>query len=138
MANKLYTPFLESCLKGEIDLLTSNVKLVLVDTGAYTHDVAHQYLSDVPSGARIATSGNLANKSVTGAVFDADDVTISAVSGASIEAFIIYIDTGTASTSRLVLFADTVSSGLPVTPNGGSITVTFDSGSNKIFKIASA
>jgi hypothetical protein len=48
------------------------------------------------------------------------------VSGASVEALVIYIDTGVAGTSRLVAYIDTGVTGLPVTPNGGDITITWN------------
>ena len=50
------------------------------------------------------------------------------------EALVIYKDTGTESTSPLIMYIDTAT-GLPVTPNGGDITVTWDNGTNKIFKV---
>jgi hypothetical protein len=68
-------------------------------------------------------------------VFDADPVTFSSVTGNTVEALVIYKDTGNAATSPLLAYIDTVSSGLPVTPNGGNIVVAWDSGSNKIFKL---
>jgi hypothetical protein len=39
-----------------------------------------------------------------------------------------------ASAQRVIAFLDTASN-LPVTPNGGDITVSWDNGSNKIFKL---
>jgi uncharacterized protein YigE (DUF2233 family) len=39
---------------------------------------------------------------------------------------VIYIDTGTAGTSPLVAYIDTGVTGLPVTPNGGNINVTWN------------
>ena len=64
---------------------------------------------------------------VAAGTFDGDNVTFSAVTTAtSIEALIIYRNTGTATTSRLVLYEDTGVTGLPVTPNGGDITVTWN------------
>jgi hypothetical protein len=39
---------------------------------------------------------------------------------------VIYVDTGTAATSPLVAYIDTGVTGLPVTPNGGNITVTWN------------
>jgi hypothetical protein len=36
------------------------------------------------------------------------------------------VDTGTAATSPLVAYIDTGVTGLPVTPNGGNITVTWN------------
>lgn len=125
----------EGFLDGSIDYDTDNIKTVLVDTAAYTVNLgSHANLSDVAGGARIATSGNLASKTVTAGVADAADVTFTAVSGASCEAIVMYKDTGTASTSRLICYIDTAT-GLPVTPNGGDITVAWDNGSNKIFKL---
>jgi hypothetical protein len=48
------------------------------------------------------------------------------VTGNSIEALLIYIDTGSAATSRLVAYIDTGVTGLPVTPNGGDIVITWN------------
>lgn len=125
MANAFYPKYLENILEADIDIPVDNIKVVLVDLGAYTYNAAHEFLSDIPVGARIATSGNLANKTITGGVVDADNMTFSAVSGASIEAYVVYQDTGVAATSRLIIFVDTAT-GLPVTPNGGDITMTWD------------
>lgn len=137
MARLIYPKYLEALISGSsnISLIGGDVKVVLVDTAEYTYSASHQFLSDIPTAARVATSGNLANKSVTNGVFDADDITINGVSGASAEAFVIYIDTGTASTSRLVVFDD-VSAGLPYTPSGGNLTFQWSNGANKILSLA--
>jgi hypothetical protein len=135
MANALYGKGRQRFLEGSIVILTDNIKAVLVDTGAYTVSIdTHEFLSDIASGARIATSGNLASKTSTLGVFDAADVTLTAVTGTTVEAVVIYKDTGTASTSPLIAYIDTAT-GLPVTPNGGDETITWDNGSNKIFKL---
>lgn len=126
MANALYDGFKESCLSGGVNLPTNNVKLVLVDLADYTFSAAHGFLDSVPAAARVATSPNLASKTITNGVFDAADVTFSSVTGDVSEALIVYIDTGTATTSRLVAFFDTGVAGLPVTPNGGDISVSFN------------
>lgn len=76
----------------------------------------------------------LTAKSTTGGAADGADVTFTSVSGPSIEAIVIYVDTGTEATSPLVAFIDTAT-GLPITPNGGDIIVTWDNGVNKIFKV---
>lgn len=137
MASGLYNKGREKFLGGasQISWSGDNIKAVLVDTGAYTANLStHEFLSDITSGARIATSGNLASKSITDGVADAADVTFSAVSGASCEAIVLYKDTGTPSTSPLIAYIDTAT-GLPVTPNGSDIVVSWDNGSNKIFKL---
>jgi hypothetical protein len=133
MANALYDKGREGFLDGTIDWDSDDIKVCLVDTGTYTVNLAtHEDLADL-SGI-VATSANLASKTVTAGVADAADVTFSAVSGSSVEALVIYQDTGVAGTSRLIAYIDT-GTGLPVTPNGGDITVQWDSGANKIFKL---
>lgn len=135
MANALYDLGRQGFLDGSIDWDTNDVRAILVDTGAYTVNLAtHQFLSDVAAGARIAVSGALAGKSVTAGVADASDVTFTAVSGATVEAIVIYQHTGVEATSRLIAYIDTAT-GLPVTPNGGDINVVWDNGASKIFKL---
>ena len=135
MASALYAKALKAFLDGSIAILTDNIKAVLVDSADYTLNIStDQYLSDIAAGGRVGTSGNLANKSSTGGVFDADDITITGVTGDQFEYIIIYRDSGTASTSQLIACIDTAT-GLPCTPNGGDITITWDSGTNKIFKL---
>jgi hypothetical protein len=133
MANALYDKGREGFLDGSIDWDTDDIKVCLVDTGTYTVNLAtHEDLADVTG--IVATSGNLVSKTVTAGVADAADVTFTAVSGSSVEALVIYQDTGVAATSRLIAYIDT-GTGLPVTPNGGDITIQWSNGSNRIFKL---
>ena len=62
----------------------------------------------------------------TNGVFDGADVTFTSVTGSSVEALVLYIDTGSAATSPLVAYIDTSVTGLPVTPNGGDIAITWN------------
>ncbi len=126
MANALYPKFKEALLKGDIagGLDAVNIKAVLVDLADYTYSAAHDFLDDVAAGARVATSGNLANKTFVDGVFDSDNPAFTAATGDVSEAIILYVDSGTAATSNLIAFYDTGVTGLPVTPNGGDITVT--------------
>lgn len=126
MANAIYPKFKEALLdaSANVDLNDGTVKVALVDTGTYTYSAAHDFLDDL-SGV-VGTAQTIANTTVTGGVFDGDNVTFSAVTGDSVEALVIYIDTGTPATSRLVAYIDTGQTGLPVTPNGGDITVSWN------------
>lgn len=135
MANTLYDYCRQRFLESNINWMTDTVKVILVDFGGYTPQTStHQYLSDISSSARIAGPVTMTSKATTGGAADAADCTFSAVSGASIEAIVIYKDTGTESTSPLIAIIDTAT-GLPITPNGGDIIVTWDNGTNKIFKV---
>ncbi|TRZ93459.1 MAG: hypothetical protein D4R82_05050 [Dehalococcoidia bacterium] len=135
MANELYDKGREGFLDGSIDWDTDDIRCILVDVADYTVDLAaHDNLDDIPSGARVATSDALTGKTVVAGVADADDVTFSAVTGDQSEALVIYKHTGTESTSRLIAYIDDAT-GLPVTPNGGDITIQWDSAASKIFKL---
>lgn len=127
MANALYAKWKEQLLQftANNNLSAGTVKVALVDTGVYTYNSADQFYSSVSSAA-VGTPQTLGTKTFTNGVFDAADVTFTAVTGNSVEALVIYIDTGSAATSPLVAYIDTSVTGLPVTPNGGDITVTWN------------
>jgi len=135
MANALYDKGREAFLTGDIDWLNDNIKVTLVDTNDYTANLStDQFYSSVPLAARVASSGNLSSKTAASGVADAADVLFTSVRGDVSEALVIWQDTGVEASSRLIAYID-VASGLPVTPNGGDITVQWDNGSNKIFKL---
>lgn len=137
MANALFDKARESFLSQNpgLDWDTDTIKVILVDHGTDTPVPAtDQFESDIAAGARVAISGALASKTVAAGVADAADVTLTAVTGASVESLVPFKDTGSAATSPLIAFIDTAT-GLPVTPNGGDITIQWDNGANKIFKL---
>jgi len=127
MANAIYPLYKQALLdaSANVDLNDSTVKVALIDTGVYPYNGAHEFFSSV-SGV-VGTPQTINNTTVTNGLFDGDNVTYTAVPGTtSVEALLIYIDTGTAATSRLVAWLDTSVTGLPVTTNGGDITITWD------------
>jgi hypothetical protein len=127
MANAIYPLYKQALLdaSANVDLNDSTVKVALVDTGTYTYSTAHDFYDDVSAGV-VGTPVEITNTTVTSGVFDGDNVTFTSVTGNSVEALVIYIDTGVAGTSRLVAYIDTGVTGLPVTPNGGNISVTWN------------
>jgi hypothetical protein len=138
MANSMYDKGREGFLDGSIDWDTDSIKAVACDA-TYTPNLAtDQFLSDIASGARIATSANLASKTVAAGVADAADVTFSAVTaGKTLNRFVLYKDTGSAGTSRLICSIDTLNGGgaVSIATSGGDVTLIFDNGANKIFKL---
>lgn len=142
MANALMDPGREGFLAGEIDWDTAVIKTALVR--GYTFSAAHKFVSDVTTagGTLVATSAALASKTVTGGVADAADVTFTAVAaGAAITGILIFQSSAVtggadvaATAQRVIAWIDTATN-LPVTPNGTDITVAFDNGVNKIFKL---
>lgn len=136
MANALYGKGREAFGDGSIDWVNDDIRVILIDVADYTVSIdVDDFLDDVPAGARVAVMGaSLAAKANALGVMDATDITFSSVTGDPSEALVIYKHTGVDSTSQLLAYIDSAT-GLPVTPNGGDINVTWDNGANKIFKL---
>lgn len=135
MANAFYSKGLEKFLGGDIDMASDTVKMLLCSASYSANMSTDEFHDDIPGGSIVATSGALSGKSITNGVFDASDVIFTAVSGSQVTQIPFYIDSGVSATSPLICRFD-VATGLPVTPNGGDISVVFDNGSNKIFVLA--
>lgn len=136
MANVFYPTSRKLLMDADLDLAADTIKVVLIDAADYTVSAGHDFLDDVAGGAIVGTAQTLASKTTTGGVFDAADVTFTAVTGDPCEAILVYKDTGSAATSPLIAYIDTVSSGLPVTPNGGDITIAWHA-TDGVFRIGS-
>jgi hypothetical protein len=142
VASSLFSPGREGFLDGTIDYDTAVIKVALVR--GYTYDASHKWVSDVTGagGTLVATSAALSSKTVTDGVADAADIVFNSVpSGAAIPAMIVFQSSAVtggadvaATAQRLVAYIDTAT-GLPVTPNGQNINVTWDNGSNRIWKL---
>ena len=131
MANALYPKWKEALIQSSADADldgtgTTGVYVALVDTGTYTYSAAHEFYSSL-SGI-VGTDQEIgATKSYTNGTFDGGDVTFTAVTGATVEALVLYRKNAGANTTwRLVAYIDTSVTGLPVTPNGGDITITWN------------
>jgi hypothetical protein len=132
MSDFLFDKGRQKFLEGSIAILTDTIKIMLV-TSAYTANQAtHEFVSDVTN--IVVRSAALSGKTSTAGVFNASNNTISSVTGSAASQIILYKDTGTDSTSALIAHIDSYT-GLPVTPNGGNITVAFPTDANKIFKL---
>jgi hypothetical protein len=133
MANALYPKAKEAFLNADINMASDTITIALIDTGEYTYSSSDEFRSDIPNSAVISTA-TLSNKTITNGVFDADDATFTSVTGANCEALIIFQNTATASTSRLIAYIDSAT-GLPILPNGGDIIVAFSGGASRIFAL---
>lgn len=141
-------------LAGEIDPVNDTVKVALVnDSTAYSFNPdSDTFVNDVLDGGTTAQEfGNgsgtgysrqtLSNVAVTQdntddeGVIDADDVTFNSLDGATIQAIIIYKQVGgddtTPGDDPILNVLDDNSAGsvadLPLTTNGGDVTIQFDS-----------
>lgn len=131
MANKFYPKGLQHFADGDISWSADTIKVLLVTSSYSPNFSTDEFLSDISGGTIVATSGALASKTLALGVLNAANVTFTAVSGSAASYVVIYKHTGTGSTSNLLINYDT-GTGIPVTPNGGDITVNWDTGANKI------
>lgn len=142
MANALYGKGKEKLLSSTnaISLDTDTIKVCLVkNTYAQnlTTDEWYTAISSHLAGGSAATMNTqtLASKSITLGVFDAADVTFPSVTAGDVcEAVVIWKDTGTAGTSPLLAYIDTIT-GFPLTTNGGDVVIQWDNGAYKIFSL---
>lgn len=130
MANAIYPPYKQALLAGtsgydlDNDNSTDGPFCALLDTGTYTYSAAHDFYNDL-SGI-VGTDQRITAPTVTNGTFDGGDLTYTSVSGNSIEALGLYRKNAGANTTwPLVAFIDSSVTGLPVTPNGGNIAVTW-------------
>jgi hypothetical protein len=134
MANAIYPIYKNAVMTAgansslDQDDTTNGPFVALIDTGTYTYSAAHDFYNDlsgiVGTDQRIATP---TVGTVSAGTFDGANVTYTAVSGNSVEALVYYRKNAGANTTwRLVLYQDTSVTGLPVTPNGGDIAISFN------------
>ena len=138
MANALFDQGREDFLAGTLDWDANEFRIALVDDTDVTFDLAvNDFWDDLVAGLvhANAESDALASKTVTDGVADAADKTWSTVTGDAADYVICFKETGVDNTSNLVFALDSATTGIPVTPNGGDITIAFDGGANKIFKL---
>ena len=115
---------------GTLDLSSlSDVRAILIEDGGYSQDeILDEFLSDIPSGARIATQA-LANYdfgSSSTAIATADAVTFtSPPASRTVKGIVLYEDTGVEATSPLLSYDDE-QDGLPVLTDGTDIFVVWD------------
>lgn len=130
MANAIYPKYKEALLNNTSGSAitgsgTTGLYVALVDLGTYTYSAAHQFYSSL-SGI-VGTDQEITTTTLTSGTVDGNDVTFTAVSGASVEALVLYRKNAGANTTwQLVAFIDTSVTGLPVTPNGGNIAITWN------------
>lgn len=139
MSNTLYDKARQAFLDGDISWKNNTIKVALV-TSTYRPDFSSdEVLSKISSQHVISTSTPLTGKTSVAGIADADDVTFSvannnAVTG-SVAAVVIYQEGATRDTSRLIAYLDQIN-GLPIlNATNNSLTIHWDNGLNKIFKL---
>lgn len=134
MANSLYYAARIGFATKQHDWVGDAVSGFLIDTAQYTFSASHLAVNDIPVGARVL-GFNIVGKSMTstGGCM-ANNVSLTNVTGNSVEALVLYFNSGTESSSRLIVYMDTLP-GLPFTPSNGSVLLAWNSDGNGIFRL---
>lgn len=129
MANAIYPLWKQEIMKGTSNNLLNSAEGA---TGVYAalvtsaYNSAHQFYSSL-TGV-VGTDQEILTKTQALGVFDGDNLTWTAVAGGStVVAVVLYRKNGGANTTwPLIAYLDTNITNLPVTTNGGNITVTWN------------
>lgn len=127
MASYLYGLAREKFLNGDLDWAGHDIQAMLVTSSYAPTQNTDEFHDDISGATIVATSSNFGSKTSTLGTADAGDVTFTSVTGSAASQIIIMRWTGTSGTSPLIARIDTYT-GLPVTPNGGNITVSWPAG----------
>jgi hypothetical protein len=136
MANTLYKKAKDHFLRGDINITTGAFAVALITGADYTPNFdTDEFLAIIPSGAVVGTSPDMTGLATDGdGVVTADNVTIPNLTGAEVDVLVIFEDTGSDATAKLIAYIDTAT-GLPFTPGGGDVAIVWDTGVNKIFAL---
>lgn len=139
MSNTAYLLGMQAFASGAINFPSDNIKVMLVNNSYTANFTTDQWQSTIPGGDVIFTSGNLSGNAATLGTLSASNLTMVNVNPTGSQGYylVLFKDTGTPGTSPLFLYIDTATN-LPITPNGGNITVAWDTGANKIMTLFSA
>lgn len=123
-----------------VDLIADTIKVDLVDGADLSSPAGPPAASwddyaDINQATAVVATQTLASKTVGAGdglgigIFDAADVTFTSVTGDSCEHLVMYKDAGGAEANDpLIITWDSATTGIPVTPNGGDIVVTWAGG----------
>jgi hypothetical protein len=98
------------------------------------------FLSDIPfaAGAAWRARGTyLVSKTVASGIADAADTIVAGVgsAGSATAVYIVLVNETNASNTSLIGAVIDTASGLPFLPNGGDISIAWDDGASRIFKL---
>lgn len=134
MANALYGKGKEKLLTAAVNFSSDTIKASLISS-SYTANLSTDEFYTSVNSYLLNTAQTLGSKTYALGVFDAADITFTAVTaGSTAKAVVIWKDTGSAATSPLLAYIDVIT-GFPLATNGGDITIVWDAGAYRIFSL---
>lgn len=129
MTVAVYPLTLAKFWQGLIDAAGGTVVCAALSSG-YTYSGSDEF-ADAVTASVLGTPATVSSKDFTGGVFTADNPSITGTSGGDVVVSLVYyIDTGTDSTSPLLVFVNENGDGSPISyvSDGNPITVALQSG----------
>lgn len=77
MANFIYTKCKDALLNGSLNFNTDSIKVLIVNSLYTPNQDLDEFISDIPAGARLVSSSEVSNKTISEGTLDASDVLIS-------------------------------------------------------------
>lgn len=120
-----YTAARRTIMLGQIDFVNDDIRVALLTNEYSFTPHVHATFSDIPSSAVVATAPIL-DKSVDDVGYlRASNVTFPSLTGNPVTQYVVYKDTGNATTSPLIARFGYAMSGLPLTPTGRDVVLAW-------------
>lgn len=121
MANEVYPKAKAAALSGAVNVLSSTVRIQMFDDDV-EYDATDEFLDDVV-GTALGSAIEITGKDVTSGQFTGSIGAFTPPNGGTVIALIVFVDTGVASTSRLLAWLDTKDDTTPISipTTGGSM-----------------
>lgn len=129
MASALYNSYKQSLLDSSAPNISSGgstVRAIFV-TSSYVFSASHANFSDLTNtvgdgGTGRANGEQLLTITITNGAYDAADTVFASVTGTSINAIVLYVDSGVDATSSLIAYID----GISLSPSAAQVTIQWD------------
>jgi len=127
MANFWYGLGVQHFANGDVNWASNTIKVALCSAGYAAAQNTDEFFSVAVSGGNIVSAGvTLGTKTNSLGKLSAANSTWTSVSGSQVTQLVGYVGGGSPGTNDYILFNLSVGTNLPVTPNGGNITATWD------------
>ena len=127
MANYFYGKGVQHFANGDVSWGSNTIDVALVAAGYAAAQNTDEFYSTAVSGGNIVSAGvTLGTKTNALGKLSAANTTWTSVSGSQVTQLVGYVAGGSPGTNDYILFNLSVGTNLPVTPNGGNITASWD------------
>lgn len=125
MANFWYGKGVQHFVNGDVNYASNTIKVALV-AATYTAAPSTDEFFSVAVTSTVSAGVTLGTKTNVLGLISAANTTWTSVSGSQITQLVGYVAGGSPGTNDYILFNLNVGTNMPVTPNGGNITASWD------------